>query len=102
MEKMTVQKMLQVGYDCDLVHIEEAYSMITSHYDVFFLIENLQQELQEFFELLKNADLLTDTGHGYEFKDLTLIEAAEIIGYKLTKFELPLFEGNNGDLEDFV
>lgn len=37
--------MCRIGYGCGLTHLDEAYSQISSHYDVFFPVEEAHKRL---------------------------------------------------------
>ena len=53
MKTLTPAEMLQIGFDCGLELVSEAYSQIMSHYDCFFSIENINEEVQAFQKRLE-------------------------------------------------
>lgn len=78
---INARTLLQVGYDCGLDTIGEAYSMVLSHYDAFFIIENIENELEELHQELKYLDILN--------ADINIIDAANKINYTLLELEIP-------------
>jgi len=84
MKELTVEEMLQIGYDCGLNHIEEAYGQIMSHYDAFFYIPELDKQLESFKDKIIAAGLVDENK---TLLDLTIKEAAEKIKYSLTEVD---------------
>lgn len=86
MKALTIESMLQIGWDCGLTHIDEAYSQIMKHYDCFFLIDKLHEQIHDFAILLEEAGLVEDCPDQpdkKQLKDMTIEEAAKQIGYTL-------------------
>lgn len=42
---MTYEQMMSIGKDCGLATVGECYDNVERHYDVFFKIENANEEL---------------------------------------------------------
>lgn len=94
------ERLLQLGYDCGLHLVEEAYSSMMYHYDAFFLITDLKNQLKEFHANLVAAGIATVANESaVDFDDLTLEEAAKKINYAFTELpDLPPIP----DSENFV
>lgn len=90
MKTLTPAEMLQIGFDCGLTTVEEAYSQIMSHYDCFFLIENINEQLQAFNERLGELGFLDCYAGKCKIKNLTILAAAEIIGYVIDDTPIPI------------
>lgn len=62
--KPDVRQMIEIGMDCGLQSVEEAYYNYMNHYDCFFLIKNYQQQYRDFLRDLGIADLQEETEVG--------------------------------------
>lgn len=58
--KPNIQQMIQIGKDCGLSTLDEAYSNYLNHYDMFFLIEKYNEQLRDFVVDLAIAGLLVE------------------------------------------
>jgi len=58
--KPSIEQMIQVGKDCGLSTLEEAYNNYMNHYDCFFLIEKFHEQLRVFAVDLALAGLLEE------------------------------------------
>lgn len=85
MKPLTVEEMLQIGYDCGLNYIDEAYGQIMCHYDAFFSIANFAEERKAFEDKIEAAGLVHEDGQ--YLKHLTISEAANQIGYTLAEID---------------
>jgi hypothetical protein len=85
MQPLTLEDMLQIGHDCGLTYIDEAYSQIMCHYDAFFRIDNLAQERKTFEDKLRAANLVDENSQYLKY--LTISEVANQIGYTLTEID---------------
>lgn len=54
MIKPSVKQMLEIGSDCGLDSISEAYHNYVSHYGMFFCLEKLNEQMQVFNKELSN------------------------------------------------
>lgn len=90
MKPLTPAQMLQIGFDCGLTTVSEAYSQIMSHYDCFFLIEKINEQLQEFNERLEELGFLDCYMGKCKIKNLTILAAAESIGYVIDETPIPI------------
>lgn len=95
MKTITPAEMLQIGFDCGLTTVSEAYSAVMMHYDCFFLIEKITEQVQAFNEKLGELGLLDCYLGKCKFKAMSIEEAAAKIGYALNTepLELPPAEG---------
>lgn len=84
---VTAEQMLQAGYNCGLSDIKEAYSQIIRHYDVFFCIEKINEEMEAFHQTLHSKGLMRCYMGRYAVNEMTIEEGASLIGYTL--LELP-------------
>lgn len=107
MKSLTVEQMLQVGYGCGLQTIGEAYQNVMSHYDLFFPIEGFA-EAKTAFHALCIASGLTEPwedalGKGNVLKDMTIVDAAALIGYTLKEIDLESWpQDEEEDISDFT
>ena len=98
------EQLLQLGYDCGLHLVEEAYSCMMCHYDAFFLITDLKNQLKEFHANLVAAGIATVANESaVNFNDLTLEEAAKKINYAFTELPdlPPIPDSENFDFVSF-
>lgn len=83
MNTPTPAMMLQIGFDCGLSLAEEAYANMMHHYDCFFLIEDINSQMEKFHEALGDAGFLDCYMGRCKFKPLTIEAAAQLINYQL-------------------
>ena len=81
--KPSVIGMVQVGYDCGLSTLEEAYTQYMSHYDCFFLIDKFHEQNAEFSEQLKDLGFTEQVDGFTELIDMNLEACAKILGITL-------------------
>jgi len=67
---ITIKQMLEIGKECGLSDIEQAYSQVMTHYDVFFFGS---KEQGKFNDELRNSPFVENNF----FKDLTIDECLE-------------------------
>lgn len=77
---MNTQQMLELGQECGLQYVSEAYSNVMNHWDMFFTYANVDAELDEFRKELIECGLLKPKGTVHEdmyytFGDTTIKEA---------------------------
>lgn len=98
---ITVEEMLQIGYDCGLEYVDEAYGQVMNHYDLFFTIDK-PLEISIFQLLLREKGLLKISKNPtftYEFHHMTIVNAAKMIGYELKEMEYDNVTGEIGDVD---
>lgn len=79
---MDIKQMLELGQECGLRTVGEAYSNVMNHWDAFFTYENQEEEIQKFREDLVESSLLKLKGQVhddlyYTFGNTTIEEALE-------------------------
>lgn len=74
--KPDILQMLEIGRECGLIYFEEAYHNYLNHYDCFFLIERLQEQMTEFKDELLKAQLLEADEEGTLYLKSMSIENA--------------------------
>lgn len=102
MKPMTIEDTIQIGYDCGLTTLDEAYSQIMLHYDCFFLISDFAAQRATYDKLFFDAGFVEKDHEGSRIKDITLVDAAKQIGYEIKPFELVeqvIQENNNLELD---
>lgn len=73
---MNTQQMLELGQECGLQYVSEAYSNVMNHWDAFFTYANHEAEIKAFHDELKEVGLLTLCEDEYfTFGDTTIKEA---------------------------
>ena len=73
-------QMLEMGQGMDLEYIDEAYDTYMMHYDVFFYIPKMNEQLDVLIQELINANLVDKGSDGkYILKTITIKEALEKI-----------------------
>ena len=74
---MTPMGMLELGKECGLKHLDEAYGNVMRHYDAFFIIKSTQ--MQDFQASVIGLGL-TETVDGVcTLRDLTIEQAIDVI-----------------------
>lgn len=58
MNRPTVEQMISIGYGCGLGSVEEAYHQMMSHYDCFFYLGDIDNQMKLFHEDLIEAGIL--------------------------------------------
>lgn len=81
---MNVKEMLELGKECGLKTVGEAYSNVMNHWDAFFTYANHEEEIHVFITELKEANLLVPEGMVHEdeyfsFGHTTIEEALQSI-----------------------
>lgn len=77
---MKVKSMLELGNDCGLVTVSEAYSNVNLHAGMMFAYTAIEAELKELVDELKSMELLNLNDDGYfEFLDITIKEVLETL-----------------------
>lgn len=79
MIKKHIIPMLNIGKECGLEMLEEAYFMYMNHYDVFFYIPNLATESAELTKTFKDLGLLEVVEDRQCLKDITIDEAIIVV-----------------------
>lgn len=74
MLKPSVEEMLEVGEDCGLSTVAEAYDNYLAHYDMFFLIEDYTTQYISFVQEMKEKELVNKD---MTIKDCTIAAALE-------------------------
>jgi 6-pyruvoyl-tetrahydropterin synthase len=83
-----------IGHTMGLNTVEEAYYDILRHYDFFFIIDKIEEQLYEFNEKLLKAGFLTlnDKKNEYLFITHTIKEAAVTLKIDLNKVDEDLYK----------
>jgi hypothetical protein len=85
---LTLEETIQIGYGCGLNTLEEAYNNIMNHYDCFFLIADINNQISNYIKLFEDAGyIITIADDIRRIKDITLIEVAKDLGYELKEID---------------
>lgn len=76
----TPESLLQLGHDCGLNTVHEAYSCMMNHYDAFFLIDKINEQVLEFHNSLVAAGL-AESKQQIRLIEQTIESAARQLGY---------------------
>ena len=81
--KPNILQMLEIGKDCGLDTVQEAYENYSNHYDMFFLISDIRNQTKVFHEELFEIGLLErKDGKMYSIPERSIDEAIEICNSK--------------------
>lgn len=75
MIKPSIQQMLEIGQDCGLSSLDEAYGNYLNRYDMFFLISDFQNQMREFTEQLVILGLTEQYEGSLSLKEISIEEA---------------------------
>ena len=95
----TPSEMLQLGHSCGLNSVAEAYDMMMRHYDAFFIIDSINEQLAEFHANLVATSLAT-VRRQMVMAEMTIKDAAKLLGYELMDYDETMMSGVNLDAED--
>lgn len=87
----SIEEMLQIGLNCGLSTVEEAYTNYLNHYDFFFFIPKLKEQSDKFTNELKAASLTRVFKDQVSGKDFLQI-ADESIADAANRLNIPLFK----------
>lgn len=85
----TPEALLQLGYDCGLNTVAEAYACMMNHYDAFFLIEDINRQVSDFHKSLVTSGLAWAK---INLLELSIADAAKKLNYTLKDQEHPDLE----------
>jgi hypothetical protein len=97
MNPMTIEATIQIGYDCGLTWLEEAYANIISHYDCFFEIEYFQEQKAAYNKLFIDKGYVDSIK--CSIKPLLITDVAKDLGYELQELAIP--EPTPGETDDY-
>ena len=89
---MTIEDTIQIGYDCGLTTLDEAYSQIMLHYDCLFLISDFANQKAAYDKLFIDAGFTMadpDNEMIRIIKPLLIVDVAKQIGYESQELDLP-------------
>ena len=76
----TIEMVLRIGADSGLHTVQEALDNVMHHYDAFFLIDNLPNEMRRLHDSMIEAGLAEGAHDGIVVKDMTIDEALTKLG----------------------
>jgi hypothetical protein len=76
MLKPDIKQMLEVGMDCGLSMLEEAYTNYMTHYDLFFSLGDYQAQYLVFAGNLRNLGLIDEDDY---LKEVSIEDCLKII-----------------------
>lgn len=80
MLKPSLEEMLMVSKTCGLYSLQEAYDNYLNHYDLFFLIDNYQDQLLELTNEIKSFDLIESVDGKLFLKDISIEDVKNMVG----------------------
>lgn len=94
----TPESMIQLGYDCGLTTVTQAYSCLMNHYDAFFLIEQINEQVSESHNSLVIAGL-AEAKRQIKLIEMSIEDAAKLLNYTFKDDEHPDLETELGRQE---
>lgn len=77
--KPNVLQMLEIARECGLIMLGEAYSNYMLHYDCFFLISDIENQQNKFFEELKDYNLLEEYDNKWTLLNISIEHAIDLV-----------------------
>lgn len=97
MTPMTIEATIQIGYDCGLTWLEEAYFNIIRHYDCFFEIKYFQEQKAAYNKLFVDKGYVDPIE--CVIKPLLITDVAKDLGYELQELVIP--EATPGEVDGY-
>jgi hypothetical protein len=77
-----IYQMLDLGEFCGLTYLDEAWGNYLHNYDLFFKIDELDEQYKDFIQQAIDAGLAEVNEEGLYIKPITIIKAKELYNAK--------------------
>jgi len=89
MKPLTIEQTIQIAHDCGLNWLDEAYDNVMRHYDCFFEIARLNEQIAAYDKLFIDRRYTIAKGDHSIIRPLLIVEVAQDLGYTFQELIIP-------------